>query len=126
MSRSGIHRLDSPCPLLILAGPRYAPAVLAAYAAGAILVPGITSWWEPRLLPSLITLNLTGVAILVRRLHGDVLLPGTMRETSVFGIVTIGAPALLALVGTSTAVLIGISPPNDFVDNGVRVRGRIS
>jgi len=106
--------------LLLLVGPRAAPVVFFANALGATLEPGITTWWTPWLFPALITSVLTAVAIVVRRVQGPFVLPGTASETLVFGLVTVGVPLLLAGPGTGVALLLGLTPPAMFAENAIR------
>jgi signal transduction histidine kinase/CheY-like chemotaxis protein/integral membrane sensor domain MASE1 len=86
--------------LLVLLGPRYAPAVFAANVAGAWLTADFGVDESILLFPLLITANYTAVAVLVRMLVGPHLLPGSTRTTAVFIGSTLLAPAGIALAGT--------------------------
>ncbi|PTY08335.1 hypothetical protein DB347_01760 [Opitutaceae bacterium EW11] len=100
--------------LLVLLGPRYAPVVFGANVLGALIGHSVGSWWGPIVFPALITANYAGVAWVVRQLVGPVLLPGTRRETVLFGLVMTGAPLLIALAGTAILMPLHVLPPKDF------------
>ena len=106
--------------LLLVVGSRAAPVVFVANAIGATIDPGIVGWWDPWLFPAIITSILTVVALLVRRLHGARLLPGTTRETVVFAVVTVATPALIAMAGTTASHQLGFIPEGKFLESAIR------
>jgi PAS domain S-box-containing protein len=100
--------------LLILLGPRSAFLVFAVNALGALSTHDSGSPWAPLLFPLLITLYYTGVAGWIRRCHGSRLLPGSFRQTRAFVLTLLLAPFGMALVGTGTSILTGLSPTHGF------------
>ena len=101
--------------LLVLLGPRYAPVVFGVNAVAAFFTSGLSTWWSPLLFPGLITANYTLAAWLVRRYSGARLLPGKTRETMVFSLAMIGAPAGVAVMGTWVLQWMGLADPANFV-----------
>jgi two-component system, cell cycle sensor histidine kinase and response regulator CckA len=101
--------------LLVLLGPRYAPWVFVTNSIAAFLTPGLSVWWSPLLFPALITLNYTVAACLVRKYSGPRLLPGGPRDTLVFALAIIGAPAGVAVTGTLLLQFMGLASPAEFI-----------
>ncbi|MFA6961205.1 MAG: PAS domain-containing protein [Opitutaceae bacterium] len=104
--------------LLVLLGPRYLPVVLLTNLATAWWpAPPVASWmvW---FYPCLITLSYGGAAMIVRRLRGPRLLPGTLRETVIFCLAIILAPLVVAVLGTGGYFLLSDAAyalaPGDF------------
>ncbi|MFT3868733.1 MAG: PAS domain S-box protein [Nibricoccus sp.] len=106
--------------LLVLLGPRYAPVVFFTNALTAICTSsGLGTWWAPLIFPALITANFTGAAWFARRFLGTKLLPGTLRETLIFGVVMVGSPAVVAIAGTGLLLLVGVNRPESFLDSAL-------
>jgi two-component system, cell cycle sensor histidine kinase and response regulator CckA len=106
--------------LLVLLGPRYAPWVFATNALAAFFTSGLAAWWSPLLFPGLITFNYTMAACLVRKYSGPLLIPGGTRDTLVFALAIIGAPAGVAVTGTLVLQLMGLAAPEDFVRSSIQ------
>ena len=106
--------------LLVLLGPRYAPVVFGTNVAAAFAASGLETWWAPLLFPALITVNYTLAAWLVRMARGPCLLPGSTRETVVFALAIVGAPAGIAVTGTLLLQFMGLASPADFVRSSVQ------
>ncbi len=106
--------------LLVMLGPRYAPVVFGANMLAAFLTSGLEVWWAPVVFPALITANYTLAAWLVRRAVGPVLLPGSTRETLVFALAIVGAPAGVAVTGTLLLQMVGMASPADFARSSVQ------
>lgn len=103
--------------LLVLLGPRYAPMVFLTNALMAIFTSGLGTWWAPLLFPALITANFTGAAWFARRFLGTKLLPGTFRETLIFGVVMVGSPAVVAVAGSALLLFLGVAKPETFLES---------
>ncbi len=91
---------------LVLVGPRFAWLVFAANLTGAWLTAKHGLHWSVVAFPLLVTGNYTAAAILVRRLVGPRLLPGTPRETAVFVGTVACATAGSAAAGLAMAGLL--------------------
>lgn len=115
----GISIWYAPCGLalsvLVLLGNRFAPLVFGVNVATALTYSSLGSWWSPVLFPLLIT-TVTGIAAsLVRNRLGGVLLPGSARTTLWFIAIILLVPALIALLGSSTVMLLGYHTPQSFL-----------
>ncbi len=106
--------------LLLLLGLRYAPVVFAVNAFSAILFSGFQVWWAPIVFPLLITANYSGAAWLLTRYAGPALMPDTRRRAFIFAITLVGAPAVLALVGTGILIPLGYAKVDEFIHASLR------
>ena len=86
----------------------------------AFLTSGLSIWWAPIVFPALITANYTLAAWLVRRSVGPTLLPGDTRETVVFALAIVGAPAGVSVLGTFLLQLVGLADPADFARSSIQ------
>ncbi len=106
--------------LLVLLGTRYAPVVFVTNVLAAFLTSGLSVWWAPVVFPALITTNYTLAAWLVRRSVAPSLLPGNTRETVVFALAIVGAPAGVSVLGTLLLQVMGLSAPADFARSSIQ------
>jgi two-component system cell cycle sensor histidine kinase/response regulator CckA len=106
--------------LLVLLGPRYAPVVFGTNMLAAFLTSGLSIWWAPVVFPALIAANYALAAWLVRRMIGPSLLPGDTRETVVFALTIVGAPAGVSVLGTLLLQLVGLADPADFARSSIQ------
>lgn len=97
--------------LLVLLGPRYAPVVFLANFSAAWASASAGALWSVIFFPSLLTLNYTAAAWLVRRWLGPRLLPGGPRATAIFSATVVVPPLVATLIGT--AVAMAMSPHLD-------------
>ncbi len=95
---------------LVLVGPRRAWLVFAANVVGAVLTTRHGLNWSVVAFPLLVTASYTAAAVLVRRLVGPNLLPGTPRQTAVFVGTTVLATAGSAAAGLTLASLLQSAP----------------
>ncbi|OIR13586.1 blue-light-activated protein [mine drainage metagenome] len=106
--------------LLLLLGIRYAPIVFAANVASALLTSGFHVWWAPFLFPLLITLNYSGAAWLMTRYGSGGLMPDSRDRAFTFASIILGAPALLAFVGTGVLIPLGYASASDLIHSSLR------
>jgi two-component system, cell cycle sensor histidine kinase and response regulator CckA len=106
--------------LLVMLGLRYAPVVLAANIAGALMVPGFSRWWAPIFFPVLITVNYAFAAAVVRQFMGKRLLPGTTTDTLIFATAIVAAPIGAAIGGTMFIEFIQEAPLASFFHSALQ------
>jgi PAS domain S-box-containing protein len=114
----GISIWYPPCgltlALLVLLGPRYAPLVFASNLLLVWAFPDFHSWWIQTAIALFTATNYTLTAWLTRRYLGPFLLPGDTRETIIFILIVLFAPATAALGGNALMLTQGLASPAHF------------
>jgi len=115
---TGVSIWYPPCglalALLVLLGPRYAPVVFLANLVSVWLFPDFFVWWVPLVLGLYTTGVYTLAAWVTRRYLGPLLLPGDTRQTVIFALIIMIAPAAAALGGHVVFLLQGATSPQHF------------